>query len=97
MGLFETPQQKSSREHNEALAAYMAERAVPGGWRCLDCGGVATREFLLWLNHGHMGGRCMWAYLRRNHALHALRTNDLRLWTTATADLRQVARWRARR
>ena len=97
LAMFDTPKQIASREYNERLAAYMDARKVPGGYQCPDCGGVDPSEFLHWLNHGHMGARCMRAYLRRNHALYALRTADLTLWVTSTADLRQIAAWRAGR
>lgn len=99
--MFETPKQKSAREYNEALAAYMEARRVESGYQCQDCGGIAPTEgalwinhgHALWINHGHMGSRCLRVYLRRNHARYALRTGDLERWVTATADLRRVAAW----
>lgn len=95
ISLFSTPEERTSAAYNARLDAFMAERAVPGGWQCPDCGGVSTSETRYWRDHGLMGTRCMRAPLSRNHARYALRTGDLALWVAATADLRAIARWRA--
>lgn len=95
--LFETPQERGAREYNEALAEYMEARRVESGYQCQDCGGIERNEFLFWNNHGLMGGRCLREHLRRNHALYALRAGEVDRWAKATADLRQIARWRAGR
>lgn len=95
IALFSTPQERSAAEYNTRLAEWMAGRAVPEGWQCPDCGGVSKSETRYWVDHGFMGTRCMRATLSRNHARYGLRTGDVGLWVTATADLREIARWRA--
>jgi hypothetical protein len=95
--LFETPRERTSREHNEALTAYMAVRQVAGGYQCQECGGVSPNQSRYWADHGLMGSRCLREHLRRNHARYALRCGDVEFWVRATADLREIARWRAGR
>ena len=97
IALFSTPKERTSAEYNARLAEWMADRAVPGGWQCPDCGGVSKSETRYWVDHGIMGTRCMRAILSRNHARCALRTGDVGLWVASTADLRAIARWRAHR
>lgn len=97
IAMFDTPRQRTSADYNAELDAWMAEREVPGGWQCPQCGGVETHPTALWRNHGHMGTYCHRLLLRTNHALHALRTGDPTLWVEATTDLRQIAAWRAAR
>ena len=95
--MFETPQQRSAREYNEALAEFMAARRVPGGYQCPDCGGIERNEFLHWNNHGHMGTRCMALTFARNHATYDIKHGDLQRWRESSARLRRIAAWRAAR
>lgn len=97
LAMFDPPPRRTATQHNAELDAWMAARAVPGGWQCPDCGGVDATPTAHWRNHGWMGTRCMRAHLRTNHARHALRTGDLAFWVEATADLRQIAAWRRSR
>lgn len=93
--MFETPQQRRSREHNESLAAYMEARRVPGGFQCPDCGGIDRNDVLHWMNHGIMGTRCLAERFARNHTLYDLRQGDRDRYIEATRRLRAIAQYRA--
>jgi hypothetical protein len=92
--MFETPKQRSAREYHEALTAYMAERAVPGGYQCQDCGGISRNECLFWNDHGLMGSRCQAERFARNHSIYDLRRGDLARWRESSTRLRAIAAWR---
>lgn len=94
--MFETPRQRSSREYNEALAAYMQAREVQGGYQCQDCGGIARNEVLFRNNHGLMGTRCMAERFARNHTLYDLRAGDRERYLESSTRLRAIAAWRGK-
>jgi hypothetical protein len=95
--LFDTPQERTAREYNEFLAAYMDARAVPGGWQCQDCGGIARTQTLFWNSHGIMGSRCLAERFARNHTIHDLRDGDRARYIGSSARLRAIAAWKAAR
>lgn len=77
---------------------------VAGGFQCPTCGQVEEAEGVLGMNHGYpqdgirpFGTWCFRLMLRRNHARYALRCGDVEFWVRATADLREIAAWRAGR
>lgn len=97
--LFETPGEARARQRAESDAAFYATCKVPGGWVCPQCGGFTGSRFLLDMNHGcrPFDDWCWRVYMRRNHARHALRTGNRANWISASADLRQIATWKASR
>jgi hypothetical protein len=95
--LFETPQQRSAREHNERLAVYMEARRVESGYQCRECGGVARNEVLFWHGHGLMGTRCMAETFARNHTLYDLRSGDRARYMGSSGRLRAIGAWRRSR
>lgn len=92
--LFETPQQRSSREYNNALNDYMEARRVESGYQCQDCGGVERNRVLFWNNHGLMGSRCQAERFARNHTIYDLRNGDRPRYLNSSARLRAIAAWR---
>jgi hypothetical protein len=95
MEMFETPQQRTSREHNEALTAWMEARRVESGYQCQACGGIERNDCLFWINHGHMGGRCLNERMARNHTIYDLRNGDRVRYLASSGRLRAVAAWKA--
>jgi hypothetical protein len=97
--LFTTPAEDRAAAAEEVTRAFYAACKVPGGWQCPQCGGFTGSRFLLDMNHGcrPFDDWCWRVYLRRNHARHALRTGNRADWVSASADLREIAAWRARR
>ena len=93
--LFETPKERSSREHNEALTAYMEARRVESGYQCQDCGGISPNQARDWADHGLMGSRCQAERFARNQTIYDFRNGDRDRYIGASRRLRLIAAWRS--
>ena len=102
--LFTTPAEDRAAAAREREQRLFELVRVPGGFQCPTCGQIEEAEWLLGNNHGYpqdgirpFGTWCFRLMLRRNHARYALRHGERDRWSNATADLRQIAAWRAGR
>ena len=92
--LFETPQEKRSREAQAAWSKYLELHRTPAGYQCRDCGGVSPNAARFWADHGVMGSRCLAELFARNHTLFDLRDGDAGRYKESSSRLRAIAAYR---